>query len=81
MDENELRSAVAEVLEALPEQLDASVELSSFEAYDSIAKLSMMVCLSDFAGRPVTLEEMAGLATYGDIVKLIRSCTSDGSSS
>lgn len=71
MNEQDLRQLVAEIVEAEPEQLQESSELEGFNAYDSVARLSLMVALSDFTGRPVTVAELMELHTYRDILKLV----------
>ena len=72
MDAQDLRSMVAEILEAEPSELHESSELENFKAYDSVAKLSLMVGLSDFTGRPVTIPELMELHTYGDVMRLAK---------
>jgi len=80
MDEQDLRKMVAEILEKEPDDLLESSELESFGTYDSIAHLSLMVGLSDFTGRPVTISELMGLHTYGDVMKLAGGGSTDGNS-
>jgi acyl carrier protein len=70
MDAQNLKEMVAEILEVDPVELSEASELESFNAYDSVAKLSLMVGLSDFAGRPIMVPELTGLHTYGDVMKL-----------
>jgi len=72
MDGQNLKELVAEILETEPGQLEESSELASFGAFDSVARLSLMVGLSDFTGRPVTVAELTELHTYGDVMKLAR---------
>lgn len=78
MDGQDLRVTVAEILEAEPSELNETSELETFKAYDSVARLSLMVALSDFTGRPVTVPELLELHTYGDVLNLVRSCTNNG---
>ena len=78
MESQELRVAVAEILEAEPNELNETTKLEDFKAYDSVARLSLMVALSDFAGRPVTVPELSNLHTYGDVIDLLRSCSNNG---
>ncbi len=70
MNTQELQNMVAEILEVEPAQLQESSDLESFTAFDSVAKLSLMVGLSDFTGRPVSVPELMELHTYGDVLKL-----------
>lgn len=72
MDEQALKAAVAEVLEVGADALSDNVELENFAAYDSTGKLSLMVCLSDFTPRPLSLVELQQLRTFGDIVALVK---------
>jgi acyl carrier protein len=69
---------VAEILGAEPSELQEASELESFEAYDSVARLSLMVGLSDFTGRPVTVPELMELHTYGDVIKLAKIGSENG---
>ena len=72
MNELELRQSVAEILEIAPEQLKEEDELESFGMYDSTARLSLMVCLSDLTGHAMELKTLQQLRTYGDIVAVAR---------
>jgi acyl carrier protein len=81
MDELEIRESVAEILEAAPEELTEEAELEGFAAYDSTARLSLMVCLSDLSGCPFELAALQKLRTYGDILKLVRKSSANGQSS
>jgi acyl carrier protein len=78
MDERNLKEMVAEILEVEPGELQKTSELDSFNAYDSVAKLSLLVGLSDFVGRPVTVPELMELQTFGDILKLARIDSANG---
>ena len=71
MGEQELRKMVAEILETEASELAETSELEGFTAYDSVARLSLMVGLSDYAGRPITVAELMQLHTYGDVMKLV----------
>jgi acyl carrier protein len=67
----ELRTAIAEVLEVEPEELTSDRNLTDFENWDSVTALTLTVLLSDDAGVPILPEEMKGLETIGDIEKLL----------
>lgn len=71
MEESQIRQSVAGVLEITPEELAPHVALDSFDTFDSVGRLSLMVCLSDLTGRPLELSCLEGLTTYGDILKLV----------
>lgn len=77
MEAQDLQDMVAEILEAKPEDLQEWRELECFSAYDSVARLSLMVGLSDYIGRPVTVAEIMELHTYGDVMKLARIGSTD----
>jgi acyl carrier protein len=77
-DEQELRDMVAEILEAEPGDLLESSELESFATYDSVARLSLMVALSDFIGRPVMVPELMELHTYADVVRFAKASSKNG---
>ncbi|MGD0294794.1 MAG: acyl carrier protein [Terracidiphilus sp.] len=81
MDEHELRKAVAEILEVAPEDLKEENELDSFESYDSTARLSLLVCLSDFIGKPLEPTALDQIRTYGDILTLVKGSSTNGRSS
>jgi acyl carrier protein len=78
MDGKDLQEMVAEILEVDPCELQEESELESFGAYDSVAKLSLMVGLSDFTGRPVLVPELTQLRTYRDVMKLARIDSGNG---
>jgi hypothetical protein len=81
MDELELRRSVAEILDVAPEDLKEADELDSFEMYDSTARLSLMVCLSDFTGQPMELSALQQINTYADILALVKGSSVNGRSS
>jgi acyl carrier protein len=81
VDEVELRKSVAEILDAATDELTEEAELEGFAAYDSTARLSLMVCLSDLSGCPFELAALQKLRTYGDILKLVRKSLANGKSS
>ena len=72
MNEQDLREMVAVILETGPDELQESSDLESFATFDSVARLSLMVGLSDFTGRPVTVSELTELHTFGDVIKLAK---------
>jgi acyl carrier protein len=69
-DEHQLRIAVADILGVAPEDLTPTTELTSFEAFDSTAHLSLMVCLSDFSSHEFRLSDFRNVLTYGDVIRL-----------
>jgi acyl carrier protein len=81
MDEHELRRSIAEILEVPPEELRDEDELDSFEMYDSTGRLSLMVCLSDFTGKPLELAALEQIRTFGDALALVKGVSTNGRSS
>jgi acyl carrier protein len=75
MDELQIRTAVAEALEISGEDLQMDTELTSFPSYDSTARLSLMICLSDATGRAIELCALQKIRTYGDVVLLAEKAT------
>ena len=76
-DEQELRAVVAEIFGTEQCELQESSELESFAGYDSVARLSLMVALSDFIGRPVMVPELMELRTYADVVNFARTSSTN----
>ena len=74
----EVRDGVAEILFASPGDLTPGSELDSFPGYDSVAKLSLIVFLSNAAGRPFELTALQNLRTYGDILTALGIASSNG---
>jgi acyl carrier protein len=81
MNDLEIRSSVAEILEIPPEQLTEGAELDGFASYDSTARLSLMVCLSDLSGCSFELAALQNLRTYGDVLALVKGGSTNGRSS
>ncbi len=69
MDEN-LRAAIARELKVDPSELRADRSLSSFEFWDSVTALTLMVIFSDLLGATVEPLELVSLRTVGDIEAL-----------
>jgi acyl carrier protein len=66
----ELKQIVADVLEIDPEALEPTTELKSFETFDSVSVLSLMIELDEKAGIKLGPGDAAKLATYGEIEAL-----------
>jgi len=66
----ELKQIVAEVLEIDPGALEPATELKSFETFDSVSVLSLMIELDEKAGIKLGPGDAAKLATYGEIEAL-----------
>jgi acyl carrier protein len=67
---DELRAVVAEILEVEPSALQTAVELSSFDNFDSVILLSLMIRLDEAANIKMTPADVPKLRTYGDIESL-----------
>ncbi len=72
MTKEALRALVADFLEVDQEQLTDDTKLASFEVYDSVGTLELMVILGDAFGQPVDVAEIAAFRTFGDIARLGR---------
>lgn len=72
MDQAEIRASVADVFGVSPDELAPDTELESLPTFDSLVRLSLMVCLSDLTGRPIELAALRRLRTYGDIEALVK---------
>lgn len=66
----ELQALVASVLEIDPELLEPETDLTSFESFDSVAVLTLMLDLDEHAGIRMSPEEASKLRFYGDIEAL-----------
>ncbi|HYA16617.1 MAG TPA: acyl carrier protein [Bryobacteraceae bacterium] len=70
VNEERFRTAVAEILSVDPAELTPDTRLESLESYDSVAALSLMVCLSDFTSQEFSFAHIRDVSTYGDLLKL-----------
>lgn len=70
MKRSDLRAIVASVLEVEPEELTPEAELASFELFDSVSVLTLMIELDEKAGIKMTASDTVGLRCYGDFEKL-----------
>ncbi len=70
MTRNQLKEIVADVLEIEASDLSAEVELTTFETYDSVNVLSLIIALDEEAGIKLGPQDAAKLNTYGDIEKI-----------
>jgi len=70
MDEATIRAAVADILQIDPSELRRETLLESLDSYDSTARLSLMVCLSDLTGKTIEFGHLQRLRSFGDILDL-----------
>ena len=66
---NEVKSAVAEVLEVEPDRLTPETNLHDLPAYDSVAVLSLLVALDDI-GVEIPQAKASEIRTFDDILKI-----------
>jgi acyl carrier protein len=70
MKRAELQALVASVLEIDPELLEPATDLTSFESFDSVAVLTLMLDLDSYVGIRMSPEQASKLRFYGDIEAL-----------
>jgi acyl carrier protein len=70
MTRGDLKRIVADVLEIEPGQLESGTQLKSFETFDSVSLLSLMIELDEKAGIKMGPEDSAALQQFGDIEAL-----------
>ena len=59
---------LADLFEVEPEEIVAEQELLSFDAWDSMSKLSLIVLMDDECGKNLTGEQILQFNTVGDIL-------------
>lgn len=59
---------LADLFEVEPEEIVAEQELLSFDAWDSMSKLSLIVLMDDECGKKLTGEQILQFNTVGDIL-------------
>lgn len=59
---------LADLFEVEPEEIVAEQELLSFDAWDSMSKLSLIVLMDDECGKKLTGEQILQFNTLGDIL-------------
>lgn len=64
-----IRNAVADALTIDPEMLTPETKFADLPEYDSLASLSMVVALDEL-GIAINPNDVAGLLTFGDVLKL-----------
>ncbi len=68
MTEKEKIALLEDMLELESGTLNADMELSSIEEYDSMAKLSLIVLMDDEFNKKLTGEQIRMFKTVGDIL-------------
>jgi len=73
MTKEEILNALEDALDVDQNSLTTDMSLSDLEAYDSMAKLSVIVLADDDFGKKLTGEQMRDFKTVGDIVDFLNS--------
>jgi acyl carrier protein len=73
MTKEEILNALEDALDVDQNSLTTDMFLSEIEAYDSMAKLSVIVLADDDFGKKLTGEQMRDFKTIGDIVDFLNS--------
>lgn len=68
MDNNKKIELLADLFEVEPDEIVESLELDSFEPWDSMSKLSLIVLMDDECGKKLTGEQIRSFKTIGDII-------------
>lgn len=68
MTKEEKLNLLAEVLDMDTSEIDENAELSSLENWDSMTKLSLIVCFDDNFGKKLKQADFKNFVTIGDIV-------------
>ena len=70
-DEKKLE-LLADVFDCDVEDLAEDLSLESFDKWDSMTKLSLIVLMDDEFGKQVTNEDIKSLKTVGDIIAIMQ---------
>ena len=73
MTKEEILNALEDALDMDQNSLTTDILLSEVEAYDSMAKLSVIVLADDDFGKKLTGEQMRDFKNVGDIVDFLNS--------
>lgn len=68
MDKDKKIELLADLFEVEPQEIVESQELDSFEPWDSMSKLSLIVLMDDECGKKLTGEQIRAFKTIGDII-------------
>lgn len=71
MTKEEILNALEDVLDVNQNSLNLETKLKDLEAYDSMAKLSIIILADDDFGKKLTGEQMRDFETVGDIVTFL----------
>ena len=68
MDKNKKTELLADLLEVEPNEIVEGRELESYDSWDSMSKLSLIVLMDDECGKKLTGEQIRAFKTIGDIM-------------
>ena len=71
MSIEEAKREIADILEVNDDEIIEDKELKDFDAWDSIAVLSVISLVSDNTGRFLHASEITALSTVGDLLNLL----------
>ena len=71
MTKEEILNALEDALDVDQNSLSLEMKLSDIDAYDSMAKLAVIVLADDDFGKKLTGEQMRAFVTVGDIVDFL----------
>tara|TARA_A100001037_G_scaffold280156_1_gene282659 strand:- start:171 stop:398 length:228 start_codon:yes stop_codon:yes gene_type:complete len=66
---DEIKEVVAEIVDAEPADIQLETDLYSFESFDSVEVLSLLVALNDI-GVSVDQGQISSVVTFGDLLKV-----------
>ena len=66
---DEIKKVVAEIVDAEPADIQLETDLYSFESFDSVEVLSLLVALNDI-GVSVDQGQISSVVTFGDLLKV-----------
>ncbi len=72
MKEEQLRTLVAEVLEAAPEEISADTDLRALPGFDSVNLLALMIALDEQLGIRLRPEQAAALRYQRELEQIAR---------
>lgn len=68
MDKNKKTELLADLLEVEPNEIVEGRELESYDSWDSMSKLSLIVLMDDECEKKLTGEQIRAFKTIGDIM-------------
>ena len=71
MKNEDIMIALADILEVEPNAISADDKLEDFEAWDSVAVLSVISLYTDITGKFIHASEILKMTTVSDIINLL----------